>query len=87
MDIGAFAPRDQDPKSLIPMVWIGELWRFPVVLLYALCYVAVPLFAIVTFIAWWRRRYFVAGITAFCTAILLIFMLGFSPDYMTWLMD
>lgn len=78
---------DQDPKSLIPMIWIGDLWRLPVLLLYLLCYVGVPTLSVVAFVAFWRRR-FVAGIvTAVCIIITLVFMLGFSPDYVTWLMD
>ena len=39
--IGAFPPMDQDPKRMIPMLWIGDLWRLPVLLLYWLCYVAI----------------------------------------------
>src|SRR5262249_39858460 len=30
--IGAFPPMDQDPKRMIPMLWIGDLWRLPVLL-------------------------------------------------------
>ena len=85
--IGAFPPMDQDPKRLIPMIWIGDLWRLPVLLLYLLCYVAVPALSVAAIIAFWRRR-FVSGITtAICVGIVLVFMLGFSPDYVTWLMD
>jgi len=85
--IGAFPPMDQDPKRLIPMIWIGELWRLPVLLLYLLCYVAAPALSLAVFAAFWRHR-FVSGITtALCIGIVLIFMLGFSPDFVTWLMD
>ncbi len=85
--IGAFPPMDQDPKRLIPMIWIGEFWRLPVLLLYLFSYVTVPALSVAVIVAFWRRR-FVPGITtAFCVDIVVIFMLGFSPDYVTWLMD
>ena len=85
--IGAFPPMDQDPKRLIPMTWIGDLWRLPVLLLYLLCYVAVPVLSVAAIVALWRRRFVAGIITAVCIGITLLFMLGFSPDYVTWLMD
>jgi hypothetical protein len=85
--IGAFPPMDQDPERLIPMIWIGDLWRLPVLLLYLLCYFAVPALAVAAIAALWRRRFVSGIITALCIGIVLIFMLGFSPDYVTWLMD
>jgi len=85
--VGAFPPMDQDPKRLIPMIWIGELWRLPVLLLYLLCYVAIPALLIAAIIACWRRRFVPGLTTAFCTGIALVFMLAFSPNYVTWLMD
>jgi hypothetical protein len=85
--IGAFPPMDQDPKRLIPMAWIGDLWRLPVLLLYLLCYVAVPALSVAAIVALWRRRFIAGIITALCIGITLLFMLGFSPDYVTWLMD
>jgi hypothetical protein len=87
VSIGTFPPMDQDPKRLIPMVWIGDLWRLPVLLLYLLCYVAVPALAVTVIIALWRRRFIAGLVTAVCIGITLLFMLGFSPDYVTWLMD
>ena len=48
--IGAFPPRDQDPKSLIPMTWMGELWRFPVMLLTLLSYVVLPALAVLALV-------------------------------------
>jgi hypothetical protein len=68
VDIGAFPPMDQDPKGLIPMVWIGDLWRLPVVLLYPLCYIAVPLLVLVSLLGFWRRQIALAGVTVVCTA-------------------
>jgi hypothetical protein len=85
--IGAFPPMDQDPKRLMPMSWIGELWRLPVVLLCLICYVAVPALSVAAIVALWRRRFIAGIIIAVCIAITLLFMLGFSPDYLTWLMD
>ena len=85
--IGAFPPRDQDPKSMIPMTWISELWRLPVMVLPLLCYVVLPGLAVLSGVLLWRRQFVAAGITASCASIALVFMLAYSPDYMTWLMD
>ena len=85
--IGSYPQRDQDPKALIPMTWIGEFWRLPVMFLYLICYLALPALAVQTIILLKRRQFFAAGVTAGCTSIALIFMLACSPDYMAWLMD
>ncbi|HYG34626.1 MAG TPA: hypothetical protein VEC99_07580 [Clostridia bacterium] len=85
--IGAFPPMDQDPKRLIPMIWIGDLWRLPVLLLYLLCYIGVPALLVAASVAFWRRRFLLGITTVLCISIVLIFMLGFSPDYVPWLMD
>jgi len=85
--IGAFPPMDQDPKRMIPMLWIGDLWRLPVLLLYPLCYVGVPALLLAVILAFWRRRLLAGVTTALCISMVLIFMLGFSPDYVAWLMD
>jgi len=85
--IGAFPQRDQDPKSMIPMTWIGEFWRLPVLFLILLCYVVLPGLAVLAGVLLWKRQFTAAGITAGCTGIALMFMRAFSPDYMAWLMD
>lgn len=85
--IGAYPPTDQDPKALMPMVWIGDLWRLPVLLLYLICYAAIPALVIVSAVGFWKRRFLSAGITATGTAIAAVFMIWFSPDYVAWLMD
>lgn len=87
VSIGAFPPRDQDPKNLIPMTWIGDLWRLPVLLLHLICYVTVPVSSVAAIVALWRLRFIVSLITAASISITLVFMLGFSPDYIIWLMD
>jgi hypothetical protein len=85
--IGAFPPRDQDPKSLIPMTWIGEFWRLPVMFLPLLCFVVLPGLAALVIFSLWRGQFTGAAITACCATVALLFMLAFSPDYMAWLMD
>jgi hypothetical protein len=85
--IGNFPPRDQDPKSMIPMTWIGELWRLPVMFLPLLCYVVLPGLALLSGVLLWRRQFVAAGITATCASVALVFMLSFAPNYMIWLMD
>ena len=85
--IGAFPPRDQDPKSMIPMIWIGELWRLPIMLLPLLSYVVLPGLAVLAVVLAWRRQYAAACITVSCESVALLFMLAFSPGYIGWLMD
>lgn len=85
--IGTFPAMDQDPKGMIPMLWMGDLWRLPVLLLYPLCCVGVPALSMAVVRAF-RQRRFPAGVTtAICICIVVIFMLGFSPDYVPWLLD
>ncbi|HEY1170293.1 MAG TPA: hypothetical protein VGH19_02880 [Verrucomicrobiae bacterium] len=87
VSIGAFPPMIQDPKGLIPMTWIGDLWRMPVILLYLLGYVAIPLFSVAVLAAFWRRRFAAGIVTAVGIVITLVFTQGFSPHYYIWLMD
>ena len=60
--IGHFPPRDQDPKSMIPMTWIGELWRLPVMILPLLCYVLLPGLSFLSGVLLWRHPFVRAGI-------------------------
>jgi hypothetical protein len=85
--IGAFPQRDQDPKSMIPMAWIGEFWRLPVMFLPLLCYLVLPGLTVLAGVLLWKRQFVAAGITVSCASVAFFFMLAFSPDYMTWLMD
>jgi len=71
----------------MPMVWIGDLWRLPVLLLYLICYIAIPLLVVASFIGFLKRRFVPAGITTACTAVAVVPMIWFSPDYVIWLMD
>ena len=87
VDLGAFPGRDQDPKGLMPMVWIGDLWRIPVLFLHLTYFAGVPLLAIAGIIALWKRRLAVALITALGFGTAVVFMHCFSRDYVGWLMD
>jgi hypothetical protein len=84
---GAMPPVDLDPKALIPMSWVGEFWRFPVLLLELLCFAAIPLLTVCAAIGFWRGRLFPAIVTALGIAVTLIFWVGFSPNFNGWLMD
>jgi hypothetical protein len=78
---------DLDPKGLIPMTWLSELWRLGVILLYLLTPLVVPA-AIVGSILFVRRREYVRSpIPLACSAIGLVFLFWFSPGYLIWLMD
>ena len=82
-----FSPNtDFDPKALIPMQWIGDLWRMPVLLMYLGSVVGISalLVAVVKGI---RRRSW-ANVTAMLLCILItISCYIMSPNYLDWLMD
>jgi hypothetical protein len=87
VSLGAFPPRDQDPKGMIPMTWMSEFWRLPVLSLSLLGYVVLPGLVVLAGMLLWRRQFGGAVITASCASVALGFMLGFSPEYLSWLMD
>lgn len=84
---GRVPSTDFDPKGLIPMTWIGDLWRLPILLLYLAAPVAI-IAGIVAAVVLFRRHQFArAVVPAVCTAISVIFLVAFSPSYLVWLMD
>ena len=85
--IGAFPARDQDPKNLIPMIWIGELWRLPILLFQLASYVLIPCLLVAAGFALWRRRFSSAIVTFGGASISAAFLFCFSADYITWLLD
>lgn len=87
MRSGAFRFHLQDPKDLAPMIWIGDFWRIPVLLLYLVCYVAIPALLILSVIAFRRRMRVAATVIALCATTALMFMIGFSPKYVDWILD
>jgi hypothetical protein len=87
VDLGTYHSIDQDPKGLIPMKWIGDGWRLPVMLLYPLFYVSVPTLVTLSLSAVFKRRYLSGSMTILFLGIAIVFMWAFSPNYMTWLLD
>ncbi len=85
--IGTFPRIDLDPKGVAPMVWIGELWRLPVLLLEIACWLAAPLLGAMGIVAIYRRQVLCGSITVLCVGIALTCMLRFSPEYGAWLID
>lgn len=82
------APRvDLDPKGLIPMTWLGELWRLGVLALYAVSPLIVVAAVLGSVSLVRRRAELQSGMSLACAAVGLAFLLGFSPGYLTWLMD
>jgi hypothetical protein len=69
------------------MMWIGELWRLPVMLVYLLCYAGIPFLSLIGMLALGRRQLTAAGVILFCTGVTLVFMFDYSPFYVAWLMD
>jgi hypothetical protein len=78
---------DLDPKGLIPMTWIGDMWRLNVLFLYPAAALAI-IAGIVGSIGLFRGG---AGIRSampvVCVAIGLLFLFALSPNYNGWLMD
>jgi hypothetical protein len=85
--IGAFPGRDQDPKSLIPMTWIGELWRLPILLFQFAIIIVAPYLLVTAGILLWRRRFVPAAVTIVGASVATFFFLHSASDYMTWLLD
>ena len=78
---------DLDPKNLIPMVWIGELWRLSALPVDLVCYATVPALGVAAAFGFVRRQIVSAVIATVCIGIILLVVLRFSPDYMAWLLD
>lgn len=84
---GAFPWRDQDPKSLIPMTWIGGLWSLPILLFQFAVMVIAPCLLIAIVILIWKRRFVPAFITVVGTSVAAFFFLRSGEGYMGWLLD
>jgi hypothetical protein len=87
VQIGAFPQTDLDPKGLVPMIWIGELWRLPVLLLEIPCWLAAALLAVFGVVAVYRRQTLCGSITLLSVGVALACVLLFSPGYGAWLLD
>ena len=88
VDIGAFPARDQDPKSLIPMTWIGELWRLPILLFQLAVVMVAPCLLVAAGIFLWRRRFVPFALTVAGASVAAFFFLHpTSEDYMRWFLD
>lgn len=76
-----------DPKGLIPMTWLGDLWPCGVLLLYPLTPLVVlaAIAGSISFVL--RREYVRSTVPLACAGIGLVFLFYFSPDYLTWLLD
>ncbi len=78
---------DLDPKGLIPMTWLGDLWRLAVLLLYPAAILAIPAGIVGSVLLFRRHAGIRTAIPALCAAIGILFLLAFSPTYVGWLMD
>jgi len=77
-----------DPKSLLPMTIIGEVWRIPVLLLYPLL-MGYLLFSLIRFIVV-VARYRNPGLNNILILVfnlLIIATYFFTPHYFYWLLD
>lgn len=87
VSLGAYPWRDQDPKRLMPMTWIDDLWRMPIFLFEVVAYTFVIGLLVTAVMAVWERR--IASATVIVAGALIsgAFLLLFSSDYLNWLMD
>lgn len=86
---GAVPVTDFDPKALPPMIWLGEMWRAPCILLLpggvATQFAAVIASVLFLRRRWYRTRWF--WVTMAVATVHLALVLRFSPRYMQWLLD
>ena len=75
-----------DPKALIPMTWIGDFWRLPILLLFLASVVGVPTSVVLAGFGLRKRQWRGAVVVALCTGVTVAAYLS-SPNYMYWLMD
>lgn len=77
-----------DPKPLMPMIWLGDVWRLSVVLLYPLAVFGGSAIFVMTLIQHAQRG--LKGVWSGVTyALLALTILAYlvTPSYLTWLMD
>ena len=87
MDLGAAPWMDMDPKHLMPMIWIGEIWRLGVFLAGFVTIVGTPILLGLSAWAAWKGQRAQFGFTiAFC-AIAVCFLFLFQHDYVAWILD
>ena len=86
-DLGIFPSADMDPKRLIPMTWIGEIWRIGVLLVALITGVSSPLLIGVAVHSAVHRRWLDAGLTVVFAVLAGGFLFWLQRDYTGWLMD
>jgi len=77
---------DLDPKALIPMSWVGELWRMPVLILYLVSIAGIPTLLVVGVIGLMRKVWGRTAAIGFCVGVTVLAYV-ISPNYGCWLMD
>ena len=75
-----------DPKALIPMVWIRDLWRIPILMLHLGTFIGIPVSLIFALLDLGNRRWATVIITLTCHAVTLASYLS-APNYSYWLID
>jgi hypothetical protein len=76
-----------DPKLLPPMIWIGELWRLPVVLFIPCIALIGPALLAGGIRAVLARRGWTALTVFGCLGIATAVQVGFLPQFYEWLLD
>ncbi len=78
---------DMDPKGVVPIKWLGEIWGTTILLLYPVAVVVIPVGLIGSLVLFRRRSGFRALIPGGCAMVSLVFLVWFSPNYVGWFMD
>jgi hypothetical protein len=86
-DIGLYPPADMDPKRLVPMIWIGEIWRIGVLGMALITGISAPILVAVAAHSAFRRLWLDAGLTLLFAVLAVGFLFWFQRDFTGWLLD
>ena len=78
-----------DPKGLVPMAYIGEFWRIPIMLFYPIELILIPTTFVILIVTSIKSKKIdlitLLGIVIIATTIALNYFI--NTDYWAWLMD
>jgi hypothetical protein len=76
-----------DPKRLMPMIWIGEIWRLGVLLILAAAVFAGPILLFFNLLTAIKYRTWKQSIATILCLTITAAVLFFSPKYWGWFID
>jgi hypothetical protein len=78
---------DFDPKALMPMIWIGEIWRLGVIVIFLSVLFGGPLIFLANIILTLRKRSWMKGLATIIFLVLTSLIYFLSPKYGYWIGD